>query len=103
MGQQIGENIMKTKEFNEKYKKYLEEGHYGLDIYIPEVVEYLDTEFESEIKTNQNFQYSQIKLKFGMARVYAESKKCDEWEKMIDWIIFERKCDLDIRKTDNML
>jgi hypothetical protein len=78
---------MKAQEFNEKYKKYLEERHYGLDIHIQEIIDYLDTEFESEIKTNPNFQYSQIKLKFGMARVYAESKKCEEWEKSINSII----------------
>ena len=60
---------MTTNEFNEKYKNYLKKGHYGLDISIPEVIEYLDKEFQSLIKIPE-FQYSQIKLKFGRARFY---------------------------------
>ena len=75
--------------FNEKYEKYLEKGHYGLDIYNEEVVEYLDKEFEKEIKVNPNFSYSQIKMKFGTARIYAESDKTSEWEKAVDQI-FDR-------------
>ena len=34
---------MTVNEFNKKYKDYLEEGHYGLDINIPSVVNYLDS------------------------------------------------------------
>ena len=33
---------MTTTEFNEKYKDYLNNGHYGLDIHIPSVISYLD-------------------------------------------------------------
>lgn len=60
---------MDYKEFNTKYKEYLEEGHYGLDIDIPSVVEYLDGMFEDLI-VFKDFKYSQIKLKFNDARVY---------------------------------
>jgi hypothetical protein len=60
---------MTTKEFNEKYKDYLEEGHYGLDISYPTVVKYLDTMFEGLVKI-PGFKYSQIKLKFNMCRFY---------------------------------
>lgn len=60
---------MDYKEFNNKYKEYLEKGHYGLDINIPSVVEYLDGMFEDLINI-PNFSYSQIKLKFNSARVY---------------------------------
>jgi hypothetical protein len=84
---------MTTDEFNEKYEKYLEPNFYGLAIEIPEVVQYLDEEFESLINI-PNFSYSQIKLKFNFARVYlgpADNselhKKSYEIEKKIDSII----------------
>jgi len=60
---------MRAEEFDEKYKDFLEEGHYGLDIHIFEVIEYLDKVFEDLVKY-PDFQYSQIKEKFGSARVY---------------------------------
>jgi hypothetical protein len=60
---------MTTNEFNEKYGEYLEEGHYGLDIAIPTVIDYLDEVFEGLIKI-PGFKYSQIKLKFDMCRFY---------------------------------
>lgn len=61
---------MTAKEFNEKYKDYLEEGHYGLDIHIPSVTHYLDSIFENGLTNIPGFKYSQIKLKFNMARFY---------------------------------
>ena len=64
---------MTTKEFNEKYKDYLEEGHYGLDINIPSVVEYLDSIFENGLINIPGFKYHQIKLKFNMARFYFDT------------------------------
>jgi len=60
---------MTTEEFNEKYKDYLEEGHYGLDISYPSVIEYLDKVFQDLIKI-PDFKYSQIKLKFNYSRFY---------------------------------
>jgi hypothetical protein len=77
---------MTTEEFNKKYSAYLEERFYGLDISHPEVVEYLDKEFEKEIEKNPAFQYSQIKMKFGSSRVYTTSDKSSEWEDEIDRI-----------------
>lgn len=64
---------MTTKEFNQKYKDYLEEGHYGLDINIPSVVEYLDSIFENGLVNIDGFKYHQIKLKFNMARFYFDT------------------------------
>ena len=61
---------MTAEEFNEKYSAYLEEGHYGLDIDIPEAVEYLDKTFEGLIKI-PGFQYSQIKEKYSSSRFYS--------------------------------
>ena len=71
---------MTTEEFNKKYSAYLEERFYGLEIGHPEVVEYLDREFEKEIEDNPGFQYSQIKMKFESCRVYSTSDKSSEWE-----------------------
>lgn len=77
---------MTTEEFDKKYSSYLEEGHYGLAISHPEVITYLDKEFENEIEKNPEFQYSQIKMKFGSSRVYSTSDKSSEWEAEIDRI-----------------
>jgi hypothetical protein len=62
---------MTTKQFNQKYNDYLEEGHYGLDIYNEPFIEWLDEKFQEYIKY-PDFKYSQIKTKFGMGRFYAE-------------------------------
>jgi hypothetical protein len=63
---------MTTKEFNEKYKDFLEEGHYGLAINDnPEVIDFLDKIFE-DLTRIPGFKFYQIKLKFGFARFYAK-------------------------------
>lgn len=61
---------MSADEFNKKYADYLETGHYGLDIHKPEVIKYLDQEFQELIKI-PGFKYTQIKIKFGYSRFYA--------------------------------
>jgi alpha-galactosidase len=79
---------MTTEEFNEKWEAYLEDGHYGLDISTPEVVEYLDEEFK-KLSLIPGFSYSQIKEKFGMARVYLSfgfSEEAHEMENEINKI-----------------
>jgi hypothetical protein len=58
-----------SKEFNEKYKEYLEEGHYGIDINEPSVLVYVDQIFNDLTKI-PGFKYQQIKTKFALARVY---------------------------------
>ena len=60
---------MTISEFNEKYKEYLEEGHYGLDISTPSIIQYLDEIFQGLIKI-PGFKYSQIKEKFNTSRFY---------------------------------
>lgn len=60
---------MTASEFNEKYKEYLEEGHYGLDISTPSIIKYLDEMFQDLIKI-PGFKYSQIKEKFNTSRFY---------------------------------
>ena len=73
--------------FNEKWKNYLEDGFYGLSIEHPQVINYLDKEFEQEIKANPSFNYAQIKMKFGRSRVYANSSKTSIWEDEIDKLL----------------
>ena len=84
------ENIPKTpEEFNEKYKDFLEEGHYGMTLGNKDVLKYLDAEFSQEIKQNPDFSYSQIKDKWGMTRIYAETLDPSityEWERSVDSI-----------------
>lgn len=64
---------MKTsEEFNEKYKEYLEGGHYGLNLENQEAIDYLDGEFQELIKI-PDFEYSQIKQKFNFFRFYANN------------------------------
>ena len=60
---------MTSEEFNEKYKDYLEEGHYGLALEEKNVIKYLDDVFKDLIKI-PGFKYSQIKEKFGSSRFY---------------------------------
>lgn len=79
---------MTVEEFDEKWSAYLEEGHYGLDINHSDVIEYLDQEFE-KLSLIPGFSYSQIKEKFGMARVYLAfgfSEEALELENRIDEI-----------------
>ena len=76
---------MTAKEFNEKYNDFLEKGHYGLDLHKPEVIEYLDKEFQEFIKI-PGFSYSQIKSKFNWFSFYNEglsNEKTEEIEKKL--------------------
>jgi hypothetical protein len=75
---------MNAKEFNEKWRDHLEEGHYGLDIDIEEVVEYLDEQFEVIKSETPDFTYSQIKLKFSMARVYLSRNVNRDWPEQLE-------------------
>lgn len=68
---------MTAQEFNQKYKRYLEEGHYGLAIGDTEFVQWLDQRFQEFIK-KPGFSYSQIKTKFGMGRFYCEGLTYNE-------------------------
>lgn len=68
---------MTIEEFDEKWKNHLEPGHYGLAIDNEKVTDYLDETFTQLKKQFPDFQYSQIKLKFGTARVYMEPHQID--------------------------
>lgn len=58
-----------SKEFNEKYEDYIDEGHYGMDINEPSILMYLDQVF-NDLTQIPGFKFQQIKTKFGLARVY---------------------------------
>ena len=86
---------MTAIEFNIKYSKYLEKGHYGLAIEDEKVVKYLDQIFEGLIRI-PGFQYSQIKLKYDMICFYTNLHEVlgkpgrilrNEIEKTIDILI----------------
>lgn len=71
---------MTLVEFNEKWAFYKKHPTaYGLDIDDNEVIEYLDSEFEKEIRKNTSFQFSQIKLKFGRVVIYCNSTSKNRW------------------------
>lgn len=85
---------MTVNEFNNKYKDYLEEGHYGLDIDDQEVISFLDKVFTGWIEDSKDFKYTQIKLKFGIARVYVEGIDRDtilDIENTIDFLMKDEK------------
>jgi hypothetical protein len=74
-----------SDEFNKKWGAFLKKGHYGLALDKPEVIEYLDAEFESLSKL-PDFKFSQIKSKFNSFRFYADgvpSEKCYEIERKL--------------------
>lgn len=75
---------MTIDDFNNKWSDYLGDGHYGMDINIPSVISFLDSEFENEIKVNSSFKFFQIKLKFEMCTIYAESAKTNFWQDEIN-------------------
>jgi hypothetical protein len=85
------QNTMTQKEFNEKYRDYLDvEGQAGLQFDNKEVIDHLDEIFSDLIKI-PNFKYSTIKMKFGTARVYTAgiSKSIElAIESLIDTLLF---------------
>jgi len=67
--------------FNEKYKSSIGEGHPGLEIHHPKVVEYLDKVFE---KLDLEIKIDYIRMKFGVARVYLGEGLTELSEKLED-------------------
>lgn len=68
---------MNKQEFNNKYKAFLEPGHYGCALERPEALKYLDDEFQ-ELTKIPGFQFSQIKGKFSSFRFYCEGVHRDK-------------------------
>ena len=79
---------MDSTKFNEKYKNYLADRHYGLAISNPEVISYLDELFETRLTKIIGFEYFQIKMKYGYSRCYLNLKD-------------ERKTEIEIEKKIN--
>lgn len=61
--------ISTCKEFNEKYKDFLDEGQHGLLIEVDGIVRYLDQIFNDLTKI-PGFRYSHIATNFGLARFH---------------------------------
>lgn len=82
---------MTTTEFNLKYRKHLSEGHYGMAINDPEIIAYMDEEFEKYVERHPDFEYQQIKLKFNQPRVYtnAPQDQNSTWERGIGNILMD--------------
>lgn len=94
---------MTVAEFNEKYKDYLIEGYYGLDIDDELTILLLDTLF-SVFTTRPNFKYMQIKLKYGTGRFYAEGIDNIE-EQMVEEILtllYQAKCNKEYAKEEEL-
>lgn len=68
---------MTAEHFNNRYRQYLGENHYGLDLHLPEAIEYLDKKFQQYIQI-PGFVYYQIKMKFGYIRFYADGISDEE-------------------------
>lgn len=62
---------MTTIEFNEKYRDYLKDGHYGMSIPNEKVISALDKVFEQTLTKIPGFKFTQIKIKFKQARFYS--------------------------------
>lgn len=71
---------MTIEQFDQKWENHLEPGHYGLAIEHEGVIAYLDQKFTQIREEFPNFQFSQIKLKFGQARVYMEPPQINTHE-----------------------
>jgi hypothetical protein len=80
------QELLDSQTFQNKWRDHLEEGHYGLAIHDLNVINYLDKEFTKLKETVPNFTYSQIKLKFGLARVYMEPYNLINTSEMEDTI-----------------
>lgn len=61
---------MTANEFNTKWKNHLDEGHYGLDFNIEEIIDVIDDTFYLYKTYYPDFKYQQIKIKFDEIRVY---------------------------------
>lgn len=88
---------MTIDQFNNKYKDYLVEGYYGLDINNPQIIEFLDIEF-LDLIMKDNFKYYQIKEKFGMGRFYADGVSANELTEIENHITKLLKKDFNARK-----
>ena len=64
---------MTASEFNKKYENFLEKGHYGLDLEIPNIIKFLDEIFEQTLTRIPGFKYQQIKIKWDCVCFYTNA------------------------------
>ena len=69
---------MTRQEFNEKYKQWIPQGWGGLEFDMPKVTEHVDLIMQDMVRI-PGFELHQIKLKFGKARFYFDTKLFNKW------------------------
>lgn len=62
---------MDSIEFNKRWEKFLAQSHYGLAFNDEKVIEFLDDLFIEIEELDFDFEYYQIKVKFGSVRFYS--------------------------------
>ena len=72
---------MTTNEFNEKYKDFLAERHYGLALFKPEAIAYLDEKFQEFIQ-RPDFKYYQIKSEWNWFSFFADGITREEQQEV---------------------
>lgn len=77
---------MTVDEFNEKYKDYLVDRFYGMEMENLKIIDLVDKAFQEWIKI-PGFKYYQIKNKFGTSRVYCDEVDTHTLEQDIDLIL----------------
>lgn len=68
---------MNNKDFNIKYKGYLQDGFYGLTLNNEKAIQYLDEYFQKFIQRPE-FKFSQVKRKFNNFCFYADGVSLEE-------------------------
>ena len=61
---------MTAEQFNTKWADHIPKGYYGLEFDIPQLTELIDKTVTGWVEVFPKMTIKQIKLKFGMARVY---------------------------------
>ena len=66
------------EQFNHYYRKYIPDGYYGLSFYNKDVNYLLIRKFSEFIEKYPDFKFYQLKLKFGVPRLYIDGPPRDE-------------------------
>ena len=74
----IDEDSKRVRQFNEVYSEYIPEGYYGLSFYDIGVIRLLVEKFSQYIIEYDNFKFYQLKLKFGVPRLYIDGPSTEE-------------------------
>jgi len=78
-------NVKSLADFNLKFSNIIKGS--GIQIDNQEILDYLENEFDIEIKDNPDFFIWDIKLKLGTVRIVTNSDKQTEWESNANHIL----------------